>query len=199
MKKVMLALLALATAAAISPVASAQNYDFTFTSSVNSDVFSGALVTGAAGGGGFDVTGGSISIGSDSFTIVGNSNFPGTSTYLCIYGCGYYDNILSPNGGAANLLTSSGGLLFEDGSGNYINIWQNGSGADTYGFWEGSASNLAGLIGPSQPGSSYYDTGTFDITQVPEYGSLAMLILSALTLACGFFFKARQSGLFLAA
>jgi hypothetical protein len=198
MKKVILALFALATALAISPVASAQgSYNFTFTSGVNTDVFSGTLVTGAAGGGGFNVTGG-LSIGSDSFTIVDNASFPAPSTYLCINGCGYYDNLFSPNGGAANLLTSTGGLLFEDASGMYINIWQNGSGADTYGFWEGSASRLAGIIGPQQ-GSSYWDTGTFGITQVPEYGALAMLILSALTLAGGFFFKARQSGLFLAA
>jgi hypothetical protein len=51
-------------------------------------------------------------------------------------------------------------------------------------------------------GSGYVKTdnsGTFTPTYVPEYGALSMLILSALTLAGGFFFKAKQSGLFLAA
>jgi hypothetical protein len=187
MKKVFLALLALAAALAISPVAAAQSFNFT----EGTDNFSGSLVTsGAPSNGGYDVTGGSFSIGSDSFTIVPNTNFPSSSLFL---GNGIYDDILFPGGGPANLLNLNG-LLFSDGKGEYVEIYQAGSNGDgtgtytatTYGFWEGTSNNNVQINDRS---------GTFT---VPEYGGLAMLILSALTLAGGFFLKGRQSGSLLA-
>ena len=165
----------------------AQNYDFTFSSVVNSDSFSGTLVTsGAPSGGGYDVTGGGLTIVSDNFTVVSNPTFPATSTFPpgCGSDCGTYDDVLFPNGGPANLLDTYGPLFLSGGSGEYVEIWQAGNdgygtnpGANTYGFWEGNASNgYYGIVGPVSPGGWNYDVGSFTITAVPDGGTMLALL-----------------------
>ena len=58
------------------------------------------------------------------------------------------------------------------------NIWGNGAGS--YTVFEGSGDNAV---------------GSATVTYVPEYSGLSMLLLSALTLAGVFVFKARKSGI----
>ena len=183
MKKVTLALFALATALAISPVASAQNYDFTYTDASAGISASGVLV------------------------VSGTTAISGTITYLGeVYalpaavtsGNFTYDNQVYPSGGPDGYLTIANyGLLFSNATDTEeINIfggafsYGGSSGPGPYDFWVWTS---GGGFNPTS------DAGTFTLTQVPEYGGLSMLILSLLTLAGGFFFKARQSGLFLAA
>ena len=192
MKKFSLALLAIATALAISPVVSAQTFDFSYGFAGNSGTIAvyGALTTSSAGGGVYDVTGGNITV------LFGDPNLPAMSTGTLLGSNGsimtspdgyfYYDNVLLPG---QNPLIDNDGLLFLVDA-LEVNIFSNGpspsGGAGTYQFYDSDGFNLF---------------GNFDLspaTSVPEYGGLLMLILCALTLVGGFFFKARrQSGLIL--
>lgn len=187
MKRVFLALLAMATALAISPVASAQNYDFTY-----SDVSAGVYASGI-----IDVSGTTAVSGTITFDGVNYALYPGSATapnyVVSPSGAYYYDNQVYPSAGPNGYLSTTGGLVFiNSGDTEEINIFagpccaqlgysQNGPGP--YDLWVWTPT------GGYDPTS---DTGTFTLTAVPEYGSLSMLILSVLTLAGGFYFKARQ-------
>lgn len=183
MKKVILALFALVAALAISPAALAQNYDFTFSG--GGITASGTLYAPGT----FGVLEGNATTG--SIVVTGDPNLSGVGTLFASpngpgvqttspSGYFYYDNTLYPG---LDPLVDNNGLLFID-NGFEVNIYSNGSG-NQYQIYDNQ--------GVTQGG------GTFTLTYVPEYGALSMLILSALTLAGGFFYKARQSGLFLAA
>jgi len=193
MKKVILAAFVTATALAISPVASAQTYDFTYT-----DTSAGVSASGV-----LDVSGTTAISGTITYDSVTYALLPGSATppgYVASPSNAFdYDNQVYPSGGPNGLLTTTGGLVFSNASDTeQINIWAGAfdgspwggsNGPGPYNFWVWTS----GAYSPTS------DAGTFALTQVPEYGGLSMLILSALTLAGGFFFKGRQSGLFLAA
>jgi len=182
MKKVILALFALVTALAISPVVSAQNYDFTF---------SGGGITASGelyAPGTFGVTEGNATTG--SITVTGDPNLSGVGTLIASpngpgvqttspSGYFYYDDTLYPGQDPS---IDNNGLLFMD-NGFEVNIYSNGAG-NFYQIYDN--------------GGVTTGDGTFALTYVPEYGGLSMLILCALTLAGGFLFKGRQSGSLLA-
>jgi hypothetical protein len=175
MKKVILALFALVTALAISPVASAQTYNFSFSSIPYS------------GSGVFEVTGGVITGLTGTFYSLGVD--VGAMTMLAPGTFAGNDNVFAP---APNYVTLNG-LSFIAG-GAYFNIF---NFTTTYPLNQPKGCAVGGdsiaYRATSQPGLPL----TF--FNVPEYGTLSMLILSALTLAGGIFVKSRQSGLFLAA
>jgi len=183
MKKLSLVSLVVAAALAISPVVSAQTYDFTYTDPANLDFGTGYLVLGASNGfGGYYVTSGQITF--DGITYY---QIPGSG--LSPSGAFRYDDLFYPNSGPSGYLVDSIGLLFGNSGVNNleINIWGTGS-IPNYILWTG----LYNGDWPTQ------DAGTFALaSSVPEYGSLSMLFLSIVGLAGGFFFKARHSGLFL--
>lgn len=178
MKKVILALFALLTALAISPVVSAQNYDFTYTSPENSAT-GWFTIAGPPSPGGNYATAGGLTWDSTSFSLVQN---PGGGQQ--VLGGFYYDDLFFPDGAQGTYLDSNG-LLFENAADTeLLNIWSNGAGSyDSFWTWNGSTWVVED------------NGGTFTPT-VPEYGGLSMLILSALTLAGGFFIKAGQFGSF---
>ena len=192
MKKVILALSALATSLAISQIAPAQTYDFTYT-----DASAGVSASGVLDLSGTTATSGTITFDSVTYALLPGSATP-PAVLITPTGAIQFDNQVYPSGGPNGYLSTTGGLDFENATQTEdINIWAgafNGSpwggvdGAGPYNLWVWTSS------GGYSPTSG---NGEFTLTQVPEYGGLAMLILSALTLAGGFFFKARQSGSFL--
>jgi hypothetical protein len=192
MKKFSLALLAIATALAISPVVSAETFDFSygFAGNNGTGLMTGSLTATPAGGGVYDVTAGNIDV------VFGDPNLSFNSTGVLLGSTGsimtspsgyfYYDNVLLP--GQNPLITNAGLLFGVDGL--EVNIFSNGASAvypaaGTYQFYDNMGFNMFGnfVLSPA--------------VAVPEYGALLMLILCALTLAGGFFFKSRQSGLIL--
>ena len=199
MKKAILAIFALATAFAISPVASAQNYDFTYEGSG----FTAAgwlTIAGAPSASGNYATAGDLNWGGTTFSLVPNPavgpQLLGSAGYFTYLGGTYtfeYDDLFFPNGPQGAYLDVYG-LLFANAAGTeFINIWSNGAGTHDS-FWAVEDGQLVKQdSGNGSTGGSFAPYAT-----VPEYSGLSMLILSALTLAGGFFFKSRQSGLFLA-
>ena len=175
MKKVIFALFALATALAISPVAAAQNYDFSFDSASYSGsgivTVTGDVVTGLTGT--FYLDGANVGV----MTLLDPSAFASN------------DNVVAP----PPQFVSENGVSFVAGGVDY-NVYYF---ATTVGGYAPTGCSIGGdCITANADG---IPSETFNLSTVPEYGGLAMLMLSALTLAGGFFFKARQSGLFLAA
>jgi hypothetical protein len=151
----------------------AQNYDFTYAGS-GGDVYKGTLVTsGLPQGGGYNITGGGLTILLDNFTLVTNPTPFAPAPFL---GTGIYDDLLFPNGGPANLLDANGPLFLSGGSGEYVEIYQAGVSATTYGFWEGTSGNSVSINDTS---------GSFTITAVPDGGTtLTLLGLAIAGLAC---------------
>jgi hypothetical protein len=183
MKKSLLALLACGSALAIAPLAYAQTYDFTYVS--GSNVASGQItITGAPAALGNDVISGSILYNASTLPLYQNPTPGNVSTSPL--GAFNYDNVLYPLGSQGTYLDGYGLLFANPIDTEEINIWSNGTGfADSFYQYV--------------PGVGYVqqdNTGVFSIS-VPEYGSLSMLILCALVVAGAFFFKGRQSGLFL--
>jgi hypothetical protein len=175
MKKVFLALLALAAALAISPVAAAQSYDFSFAS------------TSYSGDGILTVTGGVITGLTGTFYLDGVN--VGAMALLDPNAFASNDNVFAP----PPQFVSENGLSFVAGGLDY-NLY---NFATTEGGYAPTGCSIGGdCITANANG---IPSETLNFLNVPEYGGLAMLILSALTLAGGFFFKGRQSGLFLAA
>ena len=147
MMKYLLALLALSTALAVSPAASAQKFDFTFT--YNSSVVASGAQKAVA----------TVTPGKIEFT--NSSLFHGGSTSI-----------------------SNGRLVVSKGVD--FNIFSRAPGAKTDQIYGNSGFNVHRSFNP-------------DAFHIPEYSGLSTLLLSLLTLAGGFAFKARQSGLFLTA
>jgi hypothetical protein len=191
MKKFSLALLAIATALAIPSAALAQTFDFSFTSNDGTLGANGTLVAVQDGSNTlqYDATSGTINnvFGSDLLITSGlltPASAPGVNT-TSLDGKFFYDDQIFPN--QDPLLSTTGGLLFTTADGAEINIFATGTSQGTYEYYD------------DQTGQYFDLSGNFALTEVsvPEYGTLLMLILCALTLAGGFFFKSKQSGLIL--
>ncbi len=163
MRKIQLALIAVALGLAMQ--AQAAFYNLTFSGS------------GSAANGLLDISGG--------FAISGNLNItagPDVGTYALVPGSGNtgdftYDSVVNP--GSTPFLSSSGGLLWRNASRD-INMWYN---ADT--TWYGTAGTY-GLWG-APPRWSPQASGIATLTPVPEpatilAGALLLLPFGASTL-----------------
>jgi hypothetical protein len=195
--KVSLGLLALGAALAISPVASAQGYDFSFNTTLpggNTTIMVNGIftVTPIAGSDVDAITSFSGNwVNSDpndpaqgafSLNLAGSTSTPGSYVYSPS-GSFITNNQFYPNGdgtagnaGPPSYFDDYGVLLNVDGY--EANIW--GNGVSTYESYD-----------------SFNETayGTITVTPLPESGSQSMLALSALALAVTLYFKARQSRL----
>jgi hypothetical protein len=170
MKKQSLALLALATALAVTSVARADSFAFTFSDGAVSG--SGTLIGTYEGSGVWLLTSGSGTFddgsGSGSINLVGNPNYPGATlvTEANPSNNFVYDDLLSLFSGPNQYLTVDG-LYFIYGSLD-LNLYQLGGGPGYDGWFEGNGN-----------GDS---NGTFAITSydinenpIPEPGSLLLL------------------------
>jgi hypothetical protein len=177
MKKHSLALLALATALAIAPIAKADSFDFTFTDA--GGVTGSGTVYGTylgpfqwlltSGTGSFD-DGATGLLPIDLVPIPpppAPGGIPGNS-YLASSGLFSYDDLLSPFAGPGEILTING-LLFSFNS-SELNLYQNGGGPGADGWFEDNGSGDT--------------TGTFTITSydlppdeipTPEPGTLLLM------------------------
>jgi len=162
MKKFSLALLALATALAITPAALADS--FIFTASGTDWNVVGRLDGNQLSPGVFDISTGSyIDINGLSASLVANPTPGILNTSL---GFVNYDDKLTPPPGAPSV--TNGGLLFLLAGGDYANIWSVGNDMffDTYDGTTGQWLNN-GLNGEIATSS--------DVTPTPEPGSLFLL------------------------
>jgi hypothetical protein len=168
MNKQSLAILALATALAVTSVARADSFAFTFTDGAVSG--SGTLVGTYQGSGAWLLASGTGTFndgsGSGSINLVGNSNYPGATlvTEADPSNNFVYDDQLSPFNGPNQYLTVDG-LYFTYGSLD-LNLYQSGGGPGYDGWFEGNGN-----------GDS---NGTFaitsdDIIPTPEPGSYLLL------------------------
>ena len=184
MKQRLWALLVCGSALAITPLAYAQNYDFTYSSGAN--FASGQItISGTPSVSGNNVISGSIDYNSTTLALYPNPSPLSISTSPA--GAFYYDNVLYPLGSQGTYLDIDGLLFTNPTDTEEINIWSNGATINDS-FYQ------------FVPGLGYVqadNTGTFTLTAVPEYGSVSMLIICALGLAGAFFYKGRKSGLFL--
>jgi hypothetical protein len=142
MKKLSIALLALAAALAITPAALADSFNYTF--SYGSTVATGTLTGNQVAAGEYDITGGTITItgsaidGSGIFVpVLPNGNFyTGGGTILTFTPLPDTDLFI----GADPQIDNNGAFTFDitsgPGDGNGIAIWSNGSG--NYGGFGGN-------------------------------------------------------------
>jgi len=190
MKKLALIVFALTAGIVSSQSASAQVYDFTFTYGSNV-IASGVL----------DVTGNTVTSGTAALSATA-PNDPGVAFNILPLPGGpgvytspselfLYDNWINPAGPTGSYLDNVAGLLFVSGSGDELNLF---SGYGTIGNPDSYSFESGGNYGA---GGGWGINGTFAIRQVPEYSGLSMLILCALALAGAFFYKGKQSSLFL--
>lgn len=212
MKKLSLAFFTIGTALAITPAPLiGQSYNFLeFTGGGTTVTGTFTLVNPAIGTSPLDynfatfngtITGSNLDSGAPvavTLDTAYGSTTPGACGpgFSVFGGCG--NNQFYPNADATAGVSGppayldNDGLVLTDANGDIINIFANGNGS--YYFFD----DVYNGPGPDDftPWQGTVSNGSL---AVPEYGALSMLILSALALAGGFFFKARQSGLFLAA
>jgi hypothetical protein len=213
MKKLSLAFFTIGAALAITPAPLiGQSYNFLeFTGGGTTVTGTFTLVTPAIGTSPLDynfatfngtITGSNLDSGASvavtlysayGSTIPGGSG-PGFSIFGGSGNNQFYPNADATAGGVTGppAYLDNYGLVLTDANGDIINIFANGNGS--YYFFD----DVYNGPGPDDftPWQGTVSNGSL---AVPEYGALSMLILSALTLAGGFFFKPRQSGLFPAA
>jgi hypothetical protein len=147
-------------ALAAMPAAAAQVYDWTFTNTLTGIVEGqGTLTTGAADGGGFDVT--ALTGSLDDPTIGVNAAISSFTPGSGNDGVFQWDNVVYTN---STPHLDNGGLLFDVGN-QEINIYNLGGGFPNGDIAAGSSNNYGG------------DQGTFNISAVPEPASWAMVLL----------------------
>jgi hypothetical protein len=181
MKKFTLISLAIATGLAISPVAFAQNYDFTFSADSGAITASGTLdAPGTFGVLEGNATSGNIVVAGDSNftgtgTLYANPNVPGVQA-VSPSGFFFYDDTLYPGQDPS---IDNGGLLFID-NGNLleINIYSNAPGVN-YELYDNTGFNSGGA-------------GTFTLTYVPEGGAALLYVLLAGGACFGAMFLSRN-------
>jgi hypothetical protein len=198
MNKVILTLFVLSMALPIAPMASAQKHDFTYSGSdfTASDPFT---IGRAPSQDGNYETAGDLARGGTTFFLVANpaggrdgfgssgifQNLEGASTFE-------YDDFFFASG-AKDVGLDIFGLLFGNAFETEF-IHNRGNGKDDFdSFWTIIGHRLIRWDRDNDRGhGNGGNGGSFPPTPVPEYGGLSMLILSALALAGGFLFKARQ-------
>lgn len=205
MNKAILLLFVFATVLTISPVVSAQRYDFTDAGSEFA-VSDWLPIYGAPSQDGNHTTAGDLTWDNPSFSpkanpgdgrrdqgSAGSFSNPGrTDTFESD---DLFITYRAKDGGFDN-----DGRPIEKGSGReFINIWSNDKGIFDS-FWAGIRHRWhrhdRGDRGNDGNCGGGGNGGGAPPVHVPEYGALSMLILSTLTLAGGFCFKVRQSGWF---
>jgi PEP-CTERM motif len=169
MKKFSLALLALATALAITTAAKADTFSFALDST--NGVLTGQLTGTLSSPGVFAITSGSVNVQEASgccsgmYDLVPNptsplpslNNTPPPGYFL-------YDDLLTPGAPAGGILDINGLLFFTGPNGKSINIWGNGIGLPD--SW---------VIADAADGGGYRIGGDGTFTITPEPGSLFLL------------------------
>jgi hypothetical protein len=203
MKKISIALLALAAALAIAPAAMADQIGFSFTNPNNSQVFAFGILDGTnVGGNQWDITGGSISVFASNPSVVTGSGvlLGGTgSTQTSPNGAWIYDNEVFVPVSNADPYVDYPGLLFLV-NGAEVNIFSDavfkGAGTNTYAFGESIPGN-ANFELPGELNITAPDTAPHVVRLTPEPGSLLLLGTGLFALAFVAFRKAKPSGLLL--
>lgn len=191
MKKVLLALLALATIA-ITPAAFADKFVFDFTSPSSSILAFGTLIGNNVGGNQFNITSGTLTVfgsnpglkGGFSGTLLGGTG----SAMLSPSGAFIYDNEIFFPVTSGNPYVDNPGLLFSI-AGTEVNIFSNipftGTGTNDYLAYQ--------YNGVTYNAFTNGELNIFDVTKIPEPSSLLLLGTGLLGLALVVFRKARPS------